>query len=310
MPAGYIYVLVNSSMPGIVKVGKTERTPSQRVDELSGVTGVPTPFIVAYEEYFEDCSAAETYLHTKLTEKGFRVSESREFFRAPASDVIRLVASIPHGILPSKVQYPDDRRTTKDRPWEELLKRATDHRYGEGDTFQDPIEAIKLYRDAARLGSAKALEKLGDMFTAGEGLSRPDEARALEFYKQGSLRGNYFCFLGMARLYMAKQGVENTIKSIAKFLDAGEECNWRDYTEYPGDQFFRMFMFLVILEHMKNLSTFRSSAEQVTTHVLPLMEKYSAEIVLAGNRQLTDGFQNVEMRKSANRVIQQFQYAR
>ena len=47
MEPGWVYVLVNSSMPGIAKVGRTTRAPRDRAAELSGVTGVATPFIVA-----------------------------------------------------------------------------------------------------------------------------------------------------------------------------------------------------------------------------------------------------------------------
>lgn len=32
---GYIYVLANSAMPDLVKVGKTTRTPAERAAELS-----------------------------------------------------------------------------------------------------------------------------------------------------------------------------------------------------------------------------------------------------------------------------------
>ncbi len=56
---GYIYVLINYSMQGIVKVGKTIRDTESRAKELSSVTGVPTPFIVAFDAYFADCSQAE-----------------------------------------------------------------------------------------------------------------------------------------------------------------------------------------------------------------------------------------------------------
>ena len=45
---GYVYVLVNPSMEGYVKIGKTKRKPEVRVQELSQATGVPTPFILAY----------------------------------------------------------------------------------------------------------------------------------------------------------------------------------------------------------------------------------------------------------------------
>ncbi|MEN9595630.1 MAG: hypothetical protein RL236_64, partial [Pseudomonadota bacterium] len=63
---GYIYVLANSAMPDLVKVGKTTRTPAERAAELSKVTGVPTPFIVVYEQLVDDCTAAEEFVHTML----------------------------------------------------------------------------------------------------------------------------------------------------------------------------------------------------------------------------------------------------
>jgi len=51
---GYIYALVNASMPGLVKVGRTSRDPKDRAAELSGATGVATPFLVVYHEHFAD----------------------------------------------------------------------------------------------------------------------------------------------------------------------------------------------------------------------------------------------------------------
>ena len=41
---GYVYVLINSSMPNLVKIGKTTKDPNERVKELSSATGVATPF--------------------------------------------------------------------------------------------------------------------------------------------------------------------------------------------------------------------------------------------------------------------------
>ncbi len=64
--AGYIYVLVNSAMPGLVKVGKTARDPVGRAQELSGATGVAAPFMVVFEQVFVDCDAAESAIHRSL----------------------------------------------------------------------------------------------------------------------------------------------------------------------------------------------------------------------------------------------------
>jgi hypothetical protein len=42
----FIYILENTLMRGLVKIGRTERSVSERVGELSSHTGVPTSFTV------------------------------------------------------------------------------------------------------------------------------------------------------------------------------------------------------------------------------------------------------------------------
>ena len=48
LKVGYIYIATNKYMPSLVKIGKTERYPYDRVDELSSATGVPGKFIIEY----------------------------------------------------------------------------------------------------------------------------------------------------------------------------------------------------------------------------------------------------------------------
>ena len=88
---GYVYALLNSTMPGLVKIGKTEREPDERAKELSCGTGIPTPFVVAYAEWFKDCSAAEDCVHALFEQKGFRVAQNREFFCAPVKAAIQAI---------------------------------------------------------------------------------------------------------------------------------------------------------------------------------------------------------------------------
>ncbi len=38
---GYIYIISNPSMPGLVKIGRTSRDPQTRLRELNSATGVP-----------------------------------------------------------------------------------------------------------------------------------------------------------------------------------------------------------------------------------------------------------------------------
>ncbi len=86
---GYIYALINPSLEGLVKIGKTTRDPTDRVRELSSSTAAPTPFVLACDVYVEDCTEAEAYLQPLLERRGYRVYENREFFYCPLKVVIQ-----------------------------------------------------------------------------------------------------------------------------------------------------------------------------------------------------------------------------
>jgi len=85
MSAGFIYVMSNDSMPGLLKIGGTERHPEQRARELSG-TGVPTPFVVEFALFVKDWKLCESYVHDCLSEK--RESKRREFFRISLNEAV------------------------------------------------------------------------------------------------------------------------------------------------------------------------------------------------------------------------------
>ena len=75
---GFVYLLTNPSMPGLVKIGSTMRRPHLRIDELTG-TGVPSPFELEAYWWSKTPEEDERLLHRKL--KDARVSKNREFFR-------------------------------------------------------------------------------------------------------------------------------------------------------------------------------------------------------------------------------------
>ena len=86
MAAGHVYILINASMFGQLKIGMTERAPEDRARELSTGTGVPSPFMVAYSEDVPDCAKAEGLIHKRLDQ--FRTNSRREFFQLPLKDAI------------------------------------------------------------------------------------------------------------------------------------------------------------------------------------------------------------------------------
>lgn len=89
MSYGFVYVLANRYMPGIYKVGFTERSPSLRCRELSSSTSVPDDFeLVCYAEY-EEAHAKEQEIHRALADA--RVNRGREFFECDLKIITDLV---------------------------------------------------------------------------------------------------------------------------------------------------------------------------------------------------------------------------
>jgi hypothetical protein len=85
---GYIYILENDEMPGLYKVGWTERSADERAKELSG-TGLPTPYKVAYSKSTNLTAEIEKTIHKNLDY--CRLRSNREFFKADFSEIKKVV---------------------------------------------------------------------------------------------------------------------------------------------------------------------------------------------------------------------------
>lgn len=221
---GYVYVLVNSSLPGLVKIGKTTRLPSERVQELSGATGVPTPFVVAYEQQFEDCDAVEAYVHAMLERQGLRPASNREFFAASPTQVIQLLLGVPPQLTKgnsteaqAQTAFYDTEAASDAEPWEALMQQADDHVHGRNGQLQDYAEAFKLYQDAARLGCAQAYAEMGHLTEWGMGV-RENRNAALELYKKSAERGYYRAYFHIMGWYATERHEYNFHASLEKFL--------------------------------------------------------------------------------------------
>ena len=90
---GYVYILTNPAMPGLIKIGYTTRTPEERAHELyDKITGVPMPFKVAYKLPCENPEGLEGQIHRKLEKH--RVNPYREFFEYSADDAFQLLEQL------------------------------------------------------------------------------------------------------------------------------------------------------------------------------------------------------------------------
>ena len=121
-----VYGLTNTTMPGLVKIGRTSRELQVRVAELH-TTGVPQPFDVAVAYRVDDGAVIEQALHRAF--RPYRISDRREFFRiesyqveailallgtdARGQDVTALVAQEPT-LIPNETIVRSSRRPNAD----------------------------------------------------------------------------------------------------------------------------------------------------------------------------------------------------
>lgn len=79
-----VYILINPSMPGLLKIGRTTNLDA-RVAALSSATGVPEPFQIAYAAYVENAPFVERALHSAFS---LHKMPGREFFRLSVASAI------------------------------------------------------------------------------------------------------------------------------------------------------------------------------------------------------------------------------
>jgi hypothetical protein len=78
---GWVYVITNKSMPGLIKVGFSLKDPNLRAGELYN-TGIPYQYVVEYEVFVYEPFEIEQRVHKDL--KDFK--EAKEWFRCSVGE--------------------------------------------------------------------------------------------------------------------------------------------------------------------------------------------------------------------------------
>ena len=89
MNMGTLYCFSNESMPGILKIGMTERTPEARLAEAnsSDTWRPPTPYKIEFAKKVYNHKDKEKCLHILLEQYTERIHPRREFFRVSPEEV-------------------------------------------------------------------------------------------------------------------------------------------------------------------------------------------------------------------------------
>jgi T5orf172 domain len=88
---GFIYILSHPRMPGILKIGYTEKSVTDRIAQLSAPTGVPGRFTM--EDMVPVCTPPRTIereIHKRLS----ALWEEKEFFRVGVSHAKQVVREV------------------------------------------------------------------------------------------------------------------------------------------------------------------------------------------------------------------------
>jgi tetratricopeptide (TPR) repeat protein len=86
---GWVYVISNKAMPGLVKVGHSTKDPEFRAKKLHH-TGSPYPFLIEYEMLIEDPYQIEQKTHQMLSSK----REAKEWFRCTAEEAVVAIKQV------------------------------------------------------------------------------------------------------------------------------------------------------------------------------------------------------------------------
>ena len=122
---GWVYVITNKAMPGIIKVGYSMKDPELRAAELNH-TGSPHPYVVDYEVLVEEPRDIEQAAHGRLRDK----REGKEWFRCSTEEAIAAIKSV----VGSRAQVENFKRADRakaetirqQKEAEERAKRAAD----------------------------------------------------------------------------------------------------------------------------------------------------------------------------------------
>lgn len=111
MAKGYVYLLTNEAMPGLVKIGYTNGTVEKRMNQLF-TTGVPQRFDCFFAVKVEDAESVEEKIHHALD---FFRQPDREFFKIAPERVRSLMqlpdheVYVPNGATESSEEQLEDR---------------------------------------------------------------------------------------------------------------------------------------------------------------------------------------------------------
>ena len=195
----YVYVLINPALRGLLKIGRTSRSPEERAQELSTSTGVPQAFIVAYECIVSDGNAAEKLIHDELAREGYRINNSREFFEVPLKVAIKVIDRVCQS-LPKTIDFIDNTQEEDEPEAFNFLELGLASLTGTDTVLQNYEQAKKYFEKAVLVRDIAAYQYLADIHLWGMGV-KLNTVEAIRLLEEGGRRGNSHCFFKLWEIF-------------------------------------------------------------------------------------------------------------
>jgi hypothetical protein len=143
---GYIYCFSNPSMPGILKVGMTERTPELRLRDAnsSDTWRPPTPYKIEFAKKVSNPSQKEKTLHTLLEQHTDRINHRREFFRLSKEEVLKFFDLMDGEMwAETREEEEEEEEEEEDEDEDEEEEEEEDEDEEEDDTSSESAPRVK-----------------------------------------------------------------------------------------------------------------------------------------------------------------------
>jgi len=156
---GFIYIVSNPSLEGLIKIGKSESDPVKRAAQLSNTSNIPTPFEVEYFAFVDDFDELETAVHLYLA--SYRVNKRREFFDCPVAVAIDAVQQMAgKKIILEEITAEKKREIERLRKEEKIRKQKLEAEKRKREEENRKREEEKRKKEQANIEEKKLLEKV------------------------------------------------------------------------------------------------------------------------------------------------------
>ncbi len=145
---GFVYIMTNPDMPGLVKVGMTKRVPTERAKD-DDMTGLPKPHETQYYAFFDDMARAEKEAHKKLQS----YHHSKEWFKTDVATAIAAIESIDMHFNKLYSKPDDDKKAAQ-------IKAATEAEKKRIEEEKKRQEEERQEQENARIENEKRKKRL------------------------------------------------------------------------------------------------------------------------------------------------------